>query len=128
MEELKGYRRRILLGYTIAGVATSLVILFATAKDMLEEIPLPRAMFFLAIMVIPLCVGSIVAKDISSLDESWSPLAHWQALKDEAPILLGAMALILVIDAAFYLAELPRLMPFPPILIGWLLNSWMREP
>ncbi len=122
MDELKAYRRRILVAYTVAGVAASLLCVYASTTDMLQEIPLPQAMGFLAIMIVPLCVGSIVAKDVTSVDDDWSPFAHWPALKAEAPLALAAIAGILIADALLYLAELPRLMAIPPILAAWLIN------
>lgn len=127
MEDLKAYRRRIVVAYTVAGVAASLLCVFASTTDMLQEIPLPQAIGFLAIMFVPLCVGSIVAKDVRSIDDDWTPLAHWQALKAEAPILLAAIAAILITDVLLYLAELPRLMAFPPMLAAWLLHRWIQD-
>lgn len=127
MDDLKAYRRRILFAYTVAGVAASLLCVFAFTSDMLQEIPLPQAMGFLAIMIVPLCIGSIVAKDVTSTDDDWSPFSHWQALKAEAPILFATIAAILIADALLYLAELPRLMAFPPILAAWFMNRWTQE-
>ena len=128
MDELKAYKRQILLGYTVAGVATSLISLFATTSDVQEEIPTPKALVLLAVMVIPMCIGNIIARDVSSLDDSGSPFAHLQALKDEAPITLATLTCIVTLDVAIYIAELPSLlMVLPPIAGGFFLDSRLRK-
>ena len=129
MDELKAYRGQIFLGYTIAGVATSLISLFVTMGDVLEEIPVPKALVFLAVMIIPMCIGNIIARDISSLDDSWSPFAHLQALKDEAPIILTTLAFVVTLDVVIYFAKLPSLfMMLPPIVGGFFLNGRLPDP
>ncbi len=129
MDGLKAYKRQILLGYTVAGVAASLISLLAVTRDLQQNIPTPEALVFLAIMVTPMCIGNIIARDVSSLADSWSPFAHVQALRNEAPITLAALACIFALDVAIYFAGLPSLlMVLPTIAGGFFLDSRLRNP
>ena len=47
MDELAAYRRKILFGYTVAGVAVSLTALFAVTTDVLQEISIKTTQVYL---------------------------------------------------------------------------------
>ncbi len=124
MDELAAYRRKILAGYTIAGVLTSFALLFAFTSDMLKEIPIPKALGYLAVMIFPMIIGEIISKSVTSTEDGWTPMAHWPALRAKAPLTIGGIALVVLIDVLLHQAELNWLMVFPPILLGLLLKFW----
>lgn len=128
MDELKEYRRRILAAYTVAGVAIALIAVWASTSDLSEEIPLSRALMFLVVMLTPMCMGNIVARDIASVDNSWSPFDHWNALRAEGPTVLFVLAAMLAIDLGLHAMGLRWLVVIPPLMAGWILNCRLRDP
>jgi NADH:ubiquinone oxidoreductase subunit 2 (subunit N) len=128
IDELKEYRRRILAAYTVAGVAFTLIAVWASTSELSEEIPLSRALMFLVVMLTPMCMGNIVARDIASVEDSWSPFDHLNALRAEGPIVLFVLAAMLAIDLGLDLMGLRWLIVIPTLIAGWILNSRLWDP
>ena len=128
MEDVIKYRRWIFVGYTGVGFVVATIILWASISDPLDDVSLGMMLVFLTALLVFEYVGAAVALDLGSDRESWSPLRHLRSILRRAPVGLGGLAIVLLMDVGLYQAKLSSLLAVPPMAYGYLLSQWIKRP
>jgi hypothetical protein len=111
------YRKRILTGYTFAGLAVGFFGMACTG-----EFSIASAAIFTASIVVFAWVGGAVANGVWSLDDSWKPWVQRKAIVRSLPLGLSSMAML-----AIGMGLLALIAPGLMYVAGIAYGAWVRK-